>query len=83
MMFAVASAIIAGWFTNWVAAIVGYAAFVVYSYVRSAMWVNDPFVALSIGAGTGLPTSQRIEPGVSHIVIPPWAAYIAYRFVLS
>ena len=81
-MVAVMGAIIVGWFTSWVAAVVGYAAFVIYSYVRSRMWVNDPIVALSIATGE-FPRSQHIERAVSHIVIPPLAAYIAYRLVLS
>jgi hypothetical protein len=60
VMVAVMGAIIVGWFTSWVAAVVGYAAFVIYSYVRSRMWVNDPIVALSIATGE-FPRSQHIE----------------------
>ncbi len=39
----------------------GYAAFVVYSFVRASMWANDPLVMLSIGAGTSIRLDDRMR----------------------
>jgi hypothetical protein len=82
-MIALASSAVAGWFTNWIAALIGYAAFILYAFVRSPTWSNDPFVLLPLNVDHEMPPAVRIEQGIAAAAIPPIVAYIAYRFVLS